>query len=65
MFLADRNNLIDQTRRGDFKYFKDKMTIIKKKVVEENGKEKLVSNKNEALTAATKRMKFFLAFIKG
>src|SRR5664279_150938 len=31
LFLADRNILVDQTRRGDFKYFKDKMTIIKKK----------------------------------
>jgi len=29
LFLADRNSLIDQTRRGDFKHFKDKMTIVK------------------------------------
>ena len=26
LFLADRNSLIDQTRRGDFRHFKDKMT---------------------------------------
>ncbi len=32
LFLADRTSLIDQTRRGDFKHFKDKMTIIRKKV---------------------------------
>ena len=30
LFLADRNALIYQTKRGDFKHFKDKMTIIKK-----------------------------------
>jgi type I restriction enzyme R subunit len=29
LFLADRNALIDQTRRGDFKHFKDKMTVVK------------------------------------
>jgi type I restriction enzyme R subunit len=28
LFLADRNALIDQTRRGDFKHFKDKMTVV-------------------------------------
>jgi len=31
LFLADRNVLIDQTKRNDFKHFKDRMTIIKKK----------------------------------
>lgn len=30
LFLADRNALIDQTKRGDFKHFKDMMTVIKK-----------------------------------
>ncbi|MCB0844981.1 MAG: DEAD/DEAH box helicase family protein, partial [Bacteroidetes bacterium] len=30
LFLADRNALIDQTKRGDFKHFKDKMTVVKK-----------------------------------
>lgn len=34
LFLADRNALIDQTKRGDFKHFKDRMTIIKKKVID-------------------------------
>ena len=28
LFLADRNALIDQTRRGDFKHYKDKMTVV-------------------------------------
>ena len=32
LFLADRNALIDQTRRGDFRHFKDKMTVIRKKI---------------------------------
>ncbi|MGE0269289.1 MAG: EcoAI/FtnUII family type I restriction enzme subunit R [Candidatus Omnitrophota bacterium] len=30
LFLADRNILIDQTKRNDFKHFKEKMTVIKK-----------------------------------
>ena len=34
LFLADRNVLIDQTKRGDFKHFKDKMTVIRKKVID-------------------------------
>lgn len=34
LFLADRNVLLDQTKRGDFKYFKDRMTIIKKKKID-------------------------------
>lgn len=33
LFLADRNSLIDQTRRGDFKHFKDKMTVVKQRMV--------------------------------
>ncbi len=33
LFLADRNALIDQTRRGDFKHFKDKMTVVKHREV--------------------------------
>lgn len=28
LFLADRNALIDQTRRGDFKHFKESMTVV-------------------------------------
>ena len=34
LFLADRNALIDQTKRGDFKHFKDKMTVIRKKLID-------------------------------
>ncbi len=34
LFLADRNNLLYQTKRGDFKHFKDKMTVIKHRVVD-------------------------------
>src|SRR5690606_10913954 len=30
LFLADRNALIDQTRRGDFKHFKSSMTVVQK-----------------------------------
>ncbi len=34
LFLADRTALIDQTARGDFKHFKDAMTIIKRKKID-------------------------------
>jgi type I restriction enzyme R subunit len=34
LFLADRNALIDQTKRGDFKHFKDRMTVIRKKNID-------------------------------
>lgn len=36
LFLADRNALIDQTRRGDFKHFKDKMTMVKNRQVDKS-----------------------------
>jgi type I restriction enzyme R subunit len=36
LFLADRNSLVDQTRRGDFKHFKDKMTVIKKRQIDKS-----------------------------
>lgn len=36
LFLADRNALIDQTKRGDFKHFKDKMTIVQKRQVDKS-----------------------------
>ncbi len=36
LFLADRNALIDQTRRGDFRHFKDKMTVIKNHQVDKS-----------------------------
>lgn len=36
LFLADRNALVDQTRRGDFKHFKDKMTVVKNRTVDKS-----------------------------
>ena len=36
LFLADRTALIDQTRRGDFKHFKDKMTVVKNRNVDKS-----------------------------
>ena len=34
LFLADRNVLLDQTKRNDFKHFKDRLTVIKKKKID-------------------------------
>ncbi|MDP2903645.1 MAG: DEAD/DEAH box helicase family protein [Methylovulum sp.] len=34
LFLADRNALLDQAKRNDFKHFKDKMTIIRHKTID-------------------------------
>ncbi len=34
LFLADRNVLIDQTKRNDFKHFKDRMTVIRKRYID-------------------------------
>jgi type I restriction enzyme R subunit len=65
LFLADRTSLIDQTRRGDFKFFRDKMTIIKKKVVENNGKEELVSNKKRGIDITDKAYEIFLGLYQG
>ena len=36
LFLADRNALIDQTKRGDFRHFKDKMTVIRQKQIDKS-----------------------------
>jgi type I restriction enzyme R subunit len=36
LFLADRNALIDQAQKGDFKHFRDKMTIVKKRQVDKS-----------------------------
>lgn len=36
LFLADRNALIDQTIRGDFKHFKDKMTVVKHRQIDKS-----------------------------
>ena len=34
LFLADRTSLIDQTVRGDFRHFKDAMTVIRHKQID-------------------------------
>jgi type I restriction enzyme, R subunit len=36
LFLADRNCLLDQTKRGDFKHFQDKMTVIRKHKIDKS-----------------------------
>ncbi len=36
LFLADRNALLDQTKRGDFKHFKDKMTVVKNRKIDKS-----------------------------
>jgi len=36
LFLADRNALIDQTKKNDFRHFKDKMTIVRKKHIDKS-----------------------------
>lgn len=36
LFLADRTALIDQTKRGDFRHFKDKMTVIQNKKIDKS-----------------------------
>lgn len=36
LFLADRNALIDQTKRGDFRHFKDKMTVVRHKEIDKS-----------------------------
>jgi len=66
LFLADRTALIDQTRRGDFKHFKDSMTIIKKKVVDTgNGKSELVSNNKRGIDSSDKAYEVFLGLYQG
>lgn len=70
LFLADRTALIDQTRRGDFRHFGDKMTVIKKKVVEHidhTGKksERLVSNNKRGIDSADKAYEIFLGLYQG
>lgn len=36
LFLADRSALIDQTKRGDFRHFGDKMTVIQHKKIDKS-----------------------------
>ncbi|GAB3518439.1 type I restriction endonuclease subunit R [Emticicia fontis] len=66
LFLADRTALIDQTRKGDFKHFKDKMTIIRKKVVTNgDGKDQLVSSKKKGIDSSDKAYEVFLGLYQG
>lgn len=65
LFLADRTALIDQTRRGDFKHFRDKMTIIRKTVVDVNGKEELALTKKRGISATDKAYEIFLGLYQG
>ncbi len=65
LFLADRTALIDQTLRGDFRHFKDAMTVIKKKVVNYDGKDVLVSNKKRGIDSADKAFDIFLGLYQG
>jgi len=66
LFLADRTALIDQTRKGDFKHFRDKMTIIKKKVLQiNNGKDELVSNNKKGIDTSDKAYEIFLGLYQG
>ena len=65
LFLADRTALINQTVRGDFRHFKDAMTVIKKKVTSINGKEKLVSNNKRGIDSADKAYDIFLGMYQG
>jgi type I restriction enzyme R subunit len=65
LFLADRTALIDQTLRGDFRYFKDAMTVIKKKVVQQDGKDVLVSNNKRGIDSADKAFDVFLGLYQG
>ncbi|MEI7725615.1 MAG: DEAD/DEAH box helicase family protein [Bacteroidota bacterium] len=36
LFLADRTALIDQARKGDFKQFRDKMTVVQNRMVDKS-----------------------------
>lgn len=65
LFLADRTALVDQTLRGDFRHFKDAMTVIKKKLVNVNGKETLVSNKKRGIDSSDKAFDIFLGLYQG
>jgi type I restriction enzyme, R subunit len=65
LFLADRTSLVDQTLRGDFRHFKDAMTVIKKKLVVIDGKETLVSNKKRGIDSADKAYDIFLGLYQG
>lgn len=36
LFLADRNALIHQTKTGDFRHFRDKMTVVKQRQIDKS-----------------------------
>lgn len=63
--LADRTSLVDQTLRGDFRHFKDAMTVIKKKVINVDGKDVLVSNNKRGIDNADKAFDIFLGLYQG
>lgn len=65
LFLADRTALIDQTLRGDFRHFKDAMTAIKKKLINVDGKETLVSNNKRGIDSSDKAFDIFLGLYQG
>lgn len=65
LFLADRTALVDQTLRGDFRHFKDAMTVIKKKVVNVDGKDTLVSSNKRGIDTADKAFDIFLGLYQG
>lgn len=65
LFLADRTALVDQTLRGDFRHFKDAMTAIKKKLINVDGKETLVSNNKRGIDSADKAFDIFLGLYQG
>ncbi|MDO8367778.1 MAG: DEAD/DEAH box helicase family protein, partial [Saprospiraceae bacterium] len=65
LFLADRTSLIDQTRRNDFKHFQDKMTIIRKKVVQTADKEYLVNMRKRGIDSSDKAFEVFLGLYQG
>lgn len=66
LFLADRTALIDQTRRGDFKHFRDKMTILRKKVVNEGGgRDRLMASTKRGIDSTDKAYEIFLGLYQG
>ncbi len=65
LFLADRTALVDQTLRGDFRHFKDAMTVIKKKLVTVDGKDKLVSTNKRGIDSTDKAFDIFLGLYQG
>lgn len=65
LFLADRTALIDQTRRGDFKHFRDKMTVIRKKLVSIDGKEQMVSSRKRGIDSTDKAYEIYLGLYQG